>query len=516
MMNGADRLCDGLLANEVDVCFANPGTSEMHFVAALDRKPRMRCILGLFEGVVTGAADGYARMAGKPASTLLHLGPGLGNGIANLHNAKRARTPMINIVGNHATYHRQYDAPLNSDVEALAAPVSNWVRSTEDAANIDTDLNDAWAAAVGFPGVATLILPADTAWNEAPDTPIKRAQRPTPRPFDEAVAAQVRQGLSRGKRVALLLGAEALKGEALEIAGRIAAHSGVRLLCHTSVARVERGAGRVVVTPLPYRIEAAVKALENVDMLVLVGESEPVAFFAYPGRPSKPARPDTEVVEYAPPGASLLNALGHLEQELGARQAQALHSLSNLPEAPQDATLTGELVTQIVARLLPDQAIVVDESITAGWRFGDQARGAAQHDVLDLTGGAIGIGPPLSTGASVACPDRKVVCLQADGSGMYTIQALWTQAREQLDVVTIIFANRTYSTLHGEMRNVGVNDFGENARRMLNLDTPSLDWVALAKGHGVESARAETVAQFTDVLASALRRKGPFLIEAVI
>ncbi|PWJ86310.1 acetolactate synthase-1/2/3 large subunit [Pseudaminobacter salicylatoxidans] len=515
-MNGADRLCDGLLANDVDVCFANPGTSEMHFVAALDRKPQMRCILGLFEGVVTGAADGYARMAGKPASTLLHLGPGLGNGIANLHNAKRARTPMINIVGNHATYHRQYNAPLNSDVETLAAPMSDWVRSTESATEIGADLNDAWIAAVGTPGVATLILPADTAWNDVPDAPVARAQRPAPRPFEAAVAAQVRQAISRGMRVALLLGAEALKGKALEIAGRIAAHSGVRLLCQTSVARAERGAGRVVVSPLPYRIEAAVKALENVDMLVLVGEDEPVAFFAYPGRPNKPARPDAAVIEYAPPGADLLEALGHLAQELGAERAQAILSRAELPEAPQDGALTGELVTQLVARMLPDQAIVVDESITAGWRFGEQARGAAQHDVLDLTGGAIGIGLPLSTGAAVACPDRKVVCLQADGSGMYTIQALWTQAREQLDVVTVVFANRTYSTLHGEMRNVGVNDFGENARRMLNLDTPALDWVALAKGHGVEAARAGTVAQFTQLLASAIGRKGPFLIEAVI
>ena len=515
-MNGADRLCDGLLANDVDVCFANPGTSEMHFVAALDRKPRMRCVLGLFEGVVTGAADGYARMAGRPASTLLHLGPGLGNGIANLHNAKRARTPMINIVGNHATYHRKFDAPLNSDVETLAAPMSNWVRSTESAAEIGADLNDAWIAAVGTPGIATLILPADTAWDEAPDEPVVRARQPAPKPCDLSVPAQVREALSRGMRVTLLLGGEALKGEALEIAGRISAHNGVQLRCQTSVARAERGAGRVVVQPLPYRIEAAVKALENTDMLVLVGESEPVAFFAYPGRPSKPARLDTVVVEYAPPGADLLEALGNLAQELGAERTQPILSRAGLPEAPQDGALNGEVVTQVVARMLPDQAIVVDESITAGWRFGEQARGAPRHDVLDLTGGAIGIGIPMSTGAAVACPDRKVVCLQADGSGMYTVQGLWTQARENLDVLTIVFANRTYSTLHGEMRNVGVNDFGENARRMLNLDMPALDWVSLAKGHGVEAARAQTVAQLTQLVGSALSRTGPFLIEAVI
>ena len=515
-MNGADRLCDGLLANEVDVCFANPGTSEMHFVAALDRKPQMRCILGLFEGVVTGAADGYARMAGRPASTLLHLGPGLGNGLANLHNAKRARTPMINIVGNHATYHRQYNAPLNSDVETLAAPMSDWVRSTESAREIGTDLNDAWMAAVGTPGVATLILPADTAWSDVPDALVTRAQRPAPKPFDTASVARIRQAISKGLRVALLLGAGALKDEALEIAGRIAAHGGVRLLCQTSVARAQRGARRVPVSPLPYRIEAAVKALEDVDMLVLVGDEEPVAFFAYPGRPSKPARPDAQVVDYAPPGADLREALGYLAQELGAAQARPVLSRAEPPDVPQDGALTGELVTQVVAAMLPDQAIVVDESITAGWRFGEQARGAAQYDVLDLTGGAIGIGLPLSVGAAVACPDRKVVCLQADGSGMYTLQALWTQAREQLDVVTIIFANRAYSTLHGEMRNVGVNDFGENARRMLNLDTPALDWVALAKGHGVEAARAETVTQLTQLLTAAIGRKGPFVIEAVI
>lgn len=514
-MNGADRLCEALLANGVDVCFANPGTSEMHFVAALDRKPELRCVLGLFEGVVTGAADGYARMADRPAATLLHLGPGLGNALANLHNARRARTPMINIVGDHATHHRKYDAPLNSDVAAIARPMSHWVRSCDDAMLIERDLNEAWTAAVSTPGVATLILPADTAWNDAPAGDVSPAARAEPAPFDASAARRVAEILDRGGRVALLLDGPALREGLLDKAGRIAAHRDLRLLAPTSVARIECGAGRVAVERIPYRIEMAVETMKDIDLLVLVGADAPVAFFAYPGLPGVPTRGDTEILPYAAPGTDLDAALGELARVLGMAAAPA-RAAPVLPDRPADGPLTGEAVTAIAARLLPENAIVVDESITAGWRFGEQARGAARHDLLDLTGGAIGIGMPLSAGAAIACPDRKVICLQADGSGQYTVQALWTQARERLDIVTVVFANRTYATLHGEMRRVGVNSFGENTRRMLNLDDPAIDWVSIAQGYGVEARAASSVAEFEAILMSALGKKGPFLIEARI
>ena len=512
-MNGADRLCDALLANGVDVCFANPGTSEMHFVAALDAKPQMRCILGLFEGVVTGAADGYARMADKPAATLLHMGPGLGNGLANLHNARRAQTPMVNIVGNHATYHRDLEAPLSSDVETLAGPMSAWVKSCDAASVIACDLNAAWSAAIAAPGVATLILPADTAWSEAPDTPVTPANRPAPAAFDATAAARVKQALDDGKRVALLLDGPPLRAEPLEMAGRIKAATGLRLLAPTSVSRIARGAGRVPVERVPYRIESATTFMADIDVLVLVGSIAPVAFFAYPGQPSLPTHPDCEIIDMAPPGADAVGALAALDTTLDARTATADTAL---PDRPADGPLTGGAVTALVARHLPDNAIVVDESITTGWQFMDQAKGAPAHDMLDLTGGAIGIGLPLSVGAAVACPDRKVICLQADGSGMYTVQALWTQAREKLDIITIVFANRSYATLTGEMTRMGVPDPGHNAQRMMTLDDPSIDWVSMAWAHGVEAVSADTVQAFEEALTDALAHPGPCLIEARI
>ncbi|WP_428925058.1 acetolactate synthase large subunit [Marinibacterium sp. SX1] len=515
-MNGADRLCDALLANGVDVCFANPGTSEMHFVAALDARPQMRCVLGLFEGVVTGAADGYARMADRPAATLLHLGPGLGNGLANLHNARRAHTPMINVVGNHATHHRDLEAPLSSDVETLAGPMSAWVKSCDRAEDMAADLNAAYVAALAAPGVATLILPADTAWSEAPTDPVVPATPPAPAPFDGAALDRAVAAVRAGKRVALLLDGPALRAGPLDRAGRIRAQTGLRLLAPTSVARIERGAGRVAVERVPYRIEMAREALDDVDVLVLVGAIAPVAFFAYPGQPSLPTRPDCDIIDLAAPGRDATGALDALCTALGADAAQAETAAPALPDRPADGPLTGGAVTALVARHLPEQAIVVDESITTGWQFMDQARGAPAHDMLDLTGGAIGIGLPLAAGAAIACPDRKVICLQADGSGMYTVQALWTQAREALDVLTIIFANNSYATLHGEMTRVGVSDPGRNAQRMLNLDEPAIDWVAMARAQGVDACRAETVAAFETALQDALSRPGPQLIEARI
>ncbi|RWR28380.1 acetolactate synthase large subunit [Sinirhodobacter populi] len=515
-MNGADRLCDALLVNGIDVCFANPGTSEMHFVAALDHKPELRCILGLQENVVTGAADGYARMADRPAATLLHLGPGLANGLANIHNARRARTPMVNIVGNHATYHRKYEAPLSSDVEGVARPMSDWVASLESAAEISAGVNAAVAAAASMPGVATLILPADTAWEEvAPADPVP-ATIPAPPGGDPAAISGILEAIEDGLKVALLLDGAALRAGPLETAGRIAAHCGVRLLTPTSVARIERGAGRVAPDRIPYRIEAAEEAMKDVDVLVLVGAQAPVAFFAYPGRPSVPTRPDTRIVPYAAPGADAASAMTVLADALGAASVPAPVCVAGLPPRPGDGTLTGPAVTAMVARTLPENAIVVDESITQGYMFESQSRGCPHHDMLDLTGGAIGIGLPLSIGAAVACPDRKVICLQADGSGLYTVQALWTQAREGLDILTVVFSNGTYATLHGEMKRVGVDAFGVNAGRMVNLDAPRVDWVTLARSFGVDAARATTVAELEPLLETALMRPGPFLIEACI
>ncbi|WP_137389983.1 acetolactate synthase large subunit [Rhodoligotrophos defluvii] len=516
-MNGADRLCDVLLANGIDVCFANPGTSEMHFVAALDRKPAMRCVLGLFEGVVTGAADGYARMAERPAATLLHLGPGLANGLANIHNARRARTPMVNIVGDHATYHLQHDAPLTSDIESLARPMSHWVGRAVRAEDVRQTVEQAYLAACTTPGIATMILPADAAWNSIAPEEIVPVAMPAPRPAPPDRIAQAVTALRSGRRAALLIGGAANRGKALQMAGRITQALGVDLFAQRS-GRNEGGAGRVAPKPIPYRVDSAIAALSHLDVVVLCGATAPVGFFAYPGKPSTLLPEECEVVTLASLGEDLEATLAHLADALGVRPDAPVATPSlTTPDLPMPTgRLTADAVSTVIARLLPENAIVCDESITSGGAFHALAPGARPHEVLPLMGGAIGIGTPLAAGAAIACPDRKVVGLQADGSAMYTIQGLWTQARENLDVVTVVYSNRAYAILQDEMKNVGVNSFGRNASRMLNLDEPALDWLSLARSFGVDAARAETAEELDKLFSGALSNRGPFLIEAVI
>ncbi|MCA0031218.1 acetolactate synthase large subunit [Mesorhizobium sp. B263B2A] len=517
-MNGADVLCDVLLANDVTVCFANPGTSEMHFVAALDRKPRMRCVLGLFEGVVTGAADGYARMTDRPAATLLHTGPGLANGLANMHNARRALSPMINIVGDHASYHLPLDAPLTSDIEGLAAPMSNWVGRVKGPEDVAPAAEAAFRASLTPPGVATLILPADAAWGEVGAVPVGKVKLAPTRAADmdavRKIAAAIR---ATPGRVGMIVRGRAARADALDIAGQISTAGGVRLFSEVLTARMQRGRGRVAPIRIPYPVDAATALLKDIDVLVLVGGKEPVAFFAYPGKPGRLVREDCQVLTLAAHGDDLHAALEALREELGIKPSQQTAFAAAFPdEATPNGKLTEDAIALSVARKLPDNAIICDEAVTSARRFFALSAYAAPHDHMMGTGGSIGGGIPMATGAAVACPDRKVINLEADGSGMYTVQGLWTQARENLDVVTIVFSNRTYAILHGEMKNVGVGAIGENARRMLDLDHPSLDWVSLAKGMGVEAARAETCERFDALLDSALSRRGPFLIEAVL
>lgn len=515
-MNGADSLADTLLKNGIDVCFANPGTSEMHFVAALDRKPEMRCVLGLFEGVVTGAADGYARMADKPAATLLHLGPGLANGLANLHNAKRAHTPMVNVVGDHATYHLKHDAPLQSDIEGLARPMSHWVRTTADAGTVSKDAAEAIGVARTAPGqIATLILPADAAWSET-NAPIETAATTQRRKADEdAVKAAVR-ALRSDKRTLILLADDALRSGPLETASRIAVATGARLLAQQANGRIERGAGRVSLDRVFYRIDAALDDLKAIEQIVLVGAKAPVGFFAYPGKPGSMLPEDCAVITLSVTGEDGVDALERVADGLGIpSDIRPVLGRRTRLDAPTGA-LTTTTIAAAIAAVLPDDAIVVDESISSGFDFFRFTHEAAPHDFLQITGGAIGIGLPLAAGAAIACPDRKVVILQADGSGMYTVQALWTHARENLDIVTIIYANRSYAILRDELRQVGAGEAGENARAMLDLDRPNLDWVSLAKGLGVEAGQATTADGFVRLLAAAMARKGPFLIEAMI
>jgi acetolactate synthase-1/2/3 large subunit len=518
-MNGADLLCETLLANGVDTCFANPGTSEMHFVAALDRQPRMRCVLGLFEGVVTGAADGYARMAGQPAATLLHLGPGLANGLANLHNARRAHSPVVNIVGEHASWHMAADAPLHSDIESLARPMSGWVQRASGAEAMGEDTAAAVAAARGLPGqVATLILPADAAWGEVRHgAPLQALARTSATLSADAVEIASRW-LRNGRRTVLLLGGQTLRASALAQADRIARTTGARLRLERANPRTERGAGRVDVERVVYAVDAALADFADCEQAILVGAHDPVAFFAYPGKRSGLLPPGCAMHRLADPGHDLAAVLDALAAALALPSVPGLcHGTASLPEMPAAASsLTPNLLAAVVARWLPEGAIVCDESVTASPALWRATTGAAPHDWLTLTGGAIGQGLPLATGAAIASPGRKVVALQADGSAMYTPQALWTQARERLDVVTVLLSNRSYAILRGELRQVGAAEPGENARRMLSLDDPTLDWTRMAQSMGVEARRVDTVAGLAEVLDAALRRPGPLLVEAVL
>lgn len=513
-MNGAESLVHTLAGSGVEVCFANPGTSEMHFVSALDQVAGLRPILGLFEGVATGAADGYARMAGKPAATLLHLGPGLGNGLANLHNARKAGSPVVNIVGNHATVHQRFDAPLTSDVEAFARTVSHWVAAPRTARDVGAMAARAIQAARSAPGqIATLILPADTAWNAA-ERPSPALAVAGPAPVGEQAVAQSVAALRRGHAALLLRGA-ALRGRGLRAAGRIAAATGARLISDTFTPRIERGAGRVVVERLPYRPEPTLAFLAGVETLILVGTQAPVAFFAYPGLPSELTPPDCTPLVLAQPHEDATSALEAVAEALGAQGAPAVAPYRPVAAPMDESALTSEAIMRIVGRLLPEQAIVSDEVLTGGFPNYPLLETSAPCDYLQLTGGAIGDGIPLATGAAVACPGRRVVSLQGDGSAMYTLQALWTQAREKLDITTVIYANRSYAVLREELDKVGARE-GAKAFSVLDLHDPSLDWVHLARGMGVEAVRVETCRGFADAFRAAVGARGPFLIEAIV
>ncbi|HXC56972.1 MAG TPA: acetolactate synthase large subunit [Rhizomicrobium sp.] len=514
-MNGAESLVRTLVASGVEVCFANPGTSEMHFVAALDRAEGMRAVLGLFEGAVTGMADGYGRMAEKPACTLLHLGPGLANGLANLHNARRAATPIVNIVGDHATYHAQYDAPLASDIAGFARPVSAWVHSSPSAHSVAADGARAVHAALSPPGqIATLILPADTAWNQA-EGPAPALPRPLPAQASSDAIDRVAQALALGKRSTLLIRGAALKQRGLVAAGRIAAKTGVRLACDTFTARLQRGAGRVPLARIPYFAEQIVEFFHDTELLILVGAKPPVSFFAYPGKPSWGLQPQTTILHLAHAHEDGTQALEALAEALGAPKAPANFAALKTAESIADK-FDQYTIGQVVARHLPEGAIISDEAATSGAGSALATATAAPHDHLGLTGGSIGQGLPVATGAAVAAPHAKVVCLHGDGGAMYTLQALWTQAREKLDVTTVIFANKSYAILNIELARVGAGNPGPKALSMLDLHNPELDWVKLAGGLGVEASRAVNIREFESQFEAAMRGHGPRLIEVVL
>lgn len=516
-MNGAESLLTTLTNNGIEVCFTNPGTSEMHFVAALDEVEGMRCVLCLFEGVISGAADGYARMARKPASTLLHLGPGLGNALANVHNAKKAYVPMVNIVGDHATYHLEYDAPLTSDVEGIAGPVSHWVHTSTTPDEIARDGAEAVLQA-GRSRIATLMLPADVSWGENSKgaEPAANIAAPATVPAEriEAAAAKLKSG---GNCMIMIGGGVEITRERGLKASRIAKACGARISTDVFPTRVARGAGTAIIDRLPYLAEMAVATLQDLDQLILIGAKAPVSFFAYPNVPSAIAPAGCEQLVLATEADDIDQMLDDMLVKLEAQDVEAeVHPLKLWDVPPGD--LSVDIAAMAISQHLPENAVIVDEAITSGLPVGPMTETARPHDWLNQTGGSIGWGLPAAVGAAIACPERKIVCLSGDGSAMYTIQSLWTMARENLDVTVVIYSNRKYSILEMEFMRTGARGGipGPNAASMLDIGNPDMDFVAMAQGMGVEATRATTAEEFNAQFEAAMKGSGPRLIEALV
>ena len=514
-MNGAESMLQTLINNGVEVCFSNPGTSEMHMVAAIGKTEGMRGVLALFEGVCTGAADGYGRMAGKPACTLLHLGPGLSNGSANLHNAKKANSPVINLIGDHATYHKKYDAPLTSDIIGLAGPVSHWVKTSSSATELPADAATAIQQANSGAGkIATLIVPADCAWDESTDE-VQKADAIAANIVTEEAINTAAELLSNGKSTVILMNNQAVTEDCMQIADKISQASGARLFCDTFTTRIPRGEGRVVLEKLGYFAEQADEQLAGVEQYILVGTKAPIAFFAYPGKASEFYAEDSNRHTLASVEDDALDALTRLCDKLKARDhAPRLAPLSK--PAKGEGDLTPSSIGKTFAACLPTDAIVVDESATSGASCYFSSATSEPHDWLLLTGGSIGYGLPVAIGASVACPDRKVICLHGDGGAMYTIQSLWTMARENLDICVVIFANRKYQILQVELARVGAQSMTKKTMDMLDIDNPVLDFAQIAEGMGVKASRVTTIEEFNQQFAEAMATPGPRLIEAIL
>lgn len=512
-MNGAEILIETAVKAGVNVCFTNPGTTELPLVRAFDTVPGIRPVLGLFEGCCTGAADGFGRMTGRPAMTLLHLGPGLGNGIANLHNARRARAPLFNVIGEHATWHRPFDAPLAMDIETLASTVSGWQRTATAGRDLSLDTADAIGAALKGQ-VSTLIVPSDCQWGECADQAISRPQAST----DSMDADSIERAatLLRGdKKVALILGGRALRKEGLNAAARIKAKTGCDLLSERAPARMERGAGIPATEFIPYFPRQSLDLLSKYRGVVLAGAAEPVTFFGWPGYESRLLKDSQEICSITATDGSMPLALQSLADALDApgsvSAADAGYSKVKRPEIPQ-GKLTAQNACIILAALQPENAIIVNESITSGAAYFPLGPGLPPHTLLMLPGGAIGYGIPCAVGAAVACPERPVINFQADGSAMYTIQALWMQARESLDITTLICSNRSYNILNIEFSRAGVAE-GGFAHTLTDLGNPVIDWVRISQGMGVPAVAADSCETLAKELKRALAEPGPHLIE---
>lgn len=509
---GSHLLLDALLEAGIDTVFGNPGTSEMHLTAAFADYPEMEKVLCLFEGGATGAADGYARMTGKPAATLLHLGPGLANGLANIHNAKKAGSPMVNVIGDHTTFHKKYDAPLNSDIEGTAAPYSHWVKTVGNPDALSEDAAEAISAAYSHGGqIASLVIPADIAWGDGigKPNPIETSRDSV----DPAVLDRALKAMGDGRKTGLIVGREALYGEGLQLAGKIAAATGATLFFPYASGRVQRGKGLPATVRIPFPVDAAVQLLAPYEQLFLIGAAEPVAFFAYPGKPSRVVPETADLVPVVSPREDVLAALRYMAGQIGADGI----NLDETPLPPMPSgKLTPEVLMHTVANCIREDMVIVDEGVTTTRALLAQVGNAPRHDYLTNVGGSIGAGLPLTLGAATACPDRPVLCLSGDGSASYTHQVLWSMARHGLNVTVVICANHSYEILKGEMYRVGAMQPDGPKNPLLELDEPRMDWVSIAKGYGVEGVRCATAEELNAEINRGIDSAGPLLIEAAL
>jgi acetolactate synthase-1/2/3 large subunit len=513
-MNGAEALVRSAIDRGIEICFANAGTTELPIVVEMDRVSGIRAVLGLFEGVCTGAADGYGRMSGKPAMNLLHLGPGFANGIANLHNARRARTPVLNVIGEHATWHLPAEPPLAMDIEELSSTVSDWVITNRKASDLPADVANAVSIA-SCGRIASLIVPHDHQLAICKSL----ITEPTKNSFDPPDEGEVKVAaglIKKHNKSALLLGARALSKEGLVLAAEIQRLTGCDLFAETFPSIVERGAGLPIVERIPYFPEAAVKMLSGYGGMVLAGVREPMAFFGYPGGVSKIMRNDQGKAALGTGKQDILEGLALLINVLKSQgnesSGEKIVADSIRPELP-DGELNPLRISQTLAALQPEGAIIVEEGLTTSMDYYGLTKGVPPHTILSISGGAIGYGIPCATGAALACPDRTVINFQADGSAMYTVQALWTQAREGLNITTLLCSNRSYKILRMELERAGITSTGVNTKALTELTGPDINWVKVAEGFGVPAVSVTETRELATALNRGISEAGPFLIE---
>lgn len=518
LVNGAEALVATLEACGVTACFANPGTTELEIVAALDRSAGIRSVPVLFEGVAVGAADGFGRMSGIPGAALLHTGAGFPNGLSAVLNAAKASSPSIAIVGDHPLAIREWNHVIASgvDIERVAAPYAKWVRRSR-LTTVGQDAADAFAAACSAPGgPATLVVPSDVAWSAGAE-PGRPSAAQKPSPVSAEAVLQAAYALRLPGEAALVLHGEAtVDPAALRAAADIAATTGCRVMARAS--RIVRGPDFLPVEFLPYSPMLAIEALKGIRHLVLVGAHPPIMPWTYPDR-SAPmmADPECRIWTLARPEENVVDALTTLAAEIGGDRSRAApQPAPGMAPVPASGTVTPDALAQSIAALIPENAIVIDESVTTGRSFYQVSAASRPHDWLRNLGGALGYGQPVAIGSAIACPDRKVIVLQGDGAAMYTPQSLWTIAHEGLNVLVVIFANRSYEVLRVDMRLRHQNVDGAVNHALTDLGTPAIDWAGLARSLGIRSARLDSMQAFNEAFAREAQTAEPALLEVIV